>query len=105
MNEEIKVSDCLTKNKMWDKYKFITDVGRLVTEEICRNLKFEFGFFDKKNEVEDEMCWSMIDNGIFLIKLVIWLVYGISLKENVNLNFCLIWKLDVLFNIKIFYGN
>lgn len=32
---------------------------------------------------EDEVCWGLIDNGEFIIKTIIWVVYDIK-KENIE---------------------
>lgn len=37
------------------------------------------------NEIEDEMCLGKIWNGIFLVKLIIWLVYGIDNEKEKKL--------------------
>lgn len=43
------MSNFINENKIWDKYKFIGEVGRSLVKEIC-----ELIFF---NDIEDKMCW------------------------------------------------
>lgn len=48
------------------------------------------------------MWWEPISNGIFSIKLITWLVYGINIKEKLRTDYNWIWKFNVYLQIKIF---
>lgn len=52
--------------------------------------------------MEDEKSWGLTGKGIFIIKSVIWFVYGINLCKEIDNNFDWIWKINVYLKIKIF---
>lgn len=48
------------------------------------------------------MCWGFTGSGIFSIKLIIWLICRIESVKIYGYNFIWIWKLEIVFEIKIF---
>lgn len=71
------MEEFIKENKIWDMEKLITEIGSYMVRKILR-IQILF------NGTEDEICWGLTGDGIFLIKLIIWLVYDFFPTEKAN---------------------
>lgn len=69
-NLEYKVAEFITDDKRWNLVKF----ERAVSNKLVRKV---FYIWIYVYDIDYELCWGLTEDGVFFIKIVIWLVYGI----------------------------